>query len=106
MSSHPSGPVSVSAPAPPSLENVLRQAGFRGVVVVERLDLQPMTPQEADLARGIVELHEEEFTDEEISHAVLGVLESQERAGDPEGPVAAGTGGEQARGGPHAAPRP
>lgn len=77
MTSPPPGPRSVSAPAPPSLENVLRLAGFRGVVVVERLDGQPMTPEQADLARGIVELHEEEFTDEQIGQAVTKYLQRQ-----------------------------
>jgi hypothetical protein len=95
MSRHPSGPVSVSAPAPPSLENVLRLAGFHGVVVVERLDGQPMTPQQADLARGIVELHEEEFSNEEISQAVLQVLKKkQAHEGDHDPSAATGTASE------------
>lgn len=95
MSSKAPGPVSVSAPAPPSLANVLRLAGFQGVVVVERLDRQPMTPEQADLARGIVELHEEEFTDEEISQAVVQTLRkqsSEQPANEPQAPT--GTGGE------------
>lgn len=91
MSSQAPGPLSVSAPAPPSLANVLRLAGFQGVVVVERLDQQPMTPEQAELARGIVELHEEEFTDEEMSRAVVQALKKPS-ASEPQAPT--GTGGE------------
>lgn len=95
MSSKAPGPTSVSAPAPPSLANVLRLAGFQGVVVVERLDQQPMTPDQADLARGIVEMHEEEFSDEEISRAVAQTLKkqsSEQPASEHQAPT--GTGGE------------
>lgn len=36
---------------PPSLATALRAAGFRNVVVVERLDGQPLSPTEEALAR-------------------------------------------------------
>ena len=60
--SHPS--------VPPSLANVLKHAGFRGAVLLERLDGQPMSAADAELARAIVEMHEANITDEQISAAV------------------------------------
>ena len=68
---------SVRSPVPPSLASVLALAGFRGVVEVERLDGQPMTPEQADLARGIVDLHETDVSNEDLSRAVKTALASR-----------------------------
>lgn len=74
---------------PPSLANVLKHAGFRGVVVVERLDGQPLSPQDEQLARAIVEMHEADISDEQVAAAVRKTLD-QKKA--PLAPT--GTGGE------------
>lgn len=58
-----------SLPIPPSLATALEYAGFRGVLVVERLDGQPLSPQDEALARGIVEMHEANISDSEIATA-------------------------------------
>jgi hypothetical protein len=75
---------------PPSLATALRAAGFRGVVVVERLDGQPLSPAEETLARAIVEMHEQD-----VSNAELGALVRKALAAKDAPPLAAtGTGGE------------
>ena len=59
-----------SLPIPPSLATALEHAGFRGVLVVERLDGQPLSPQDEALARGIVEMHERDISNAEIGASV------------------------------------
>jgi hypothetical protein len=59
-------------------------AGFRGSVLVERADGQPMTEAQEALARGIVEHHEDKASDAEISRAVGAYLSRQKPpAGEP-----------------------
>ncbi len=75
---------------PPSLATALRAAGFRGVVVVERLDGQPLSPAEEALARGIVEMHERDISNAEIGATVRKALADKNAPPLP----ATGTGGE------------
>ena len=80
--SHPS--------VPPSLATALRAAGLRGVVVVERLDGQPLSPAEEALARGIVEMHERDISNAEIGASVRKAI--ADKKAPPLAPT--GTGGE------------
>lgn len=75
---------------PPSLATALRAAGFHGVVVVERLDGQPLSPAEEALARGIVEMHERDISNAEIGATVRKALADKNAPPLP----ATGTGGE------------
>lgn len=75
-------------PVPPSLAIALKHAGLRGVVTLERADGRPLTPQDEQLGRAIVEMHEADLSDQEVSAAARKALASK----PPLAPT--GTGGE------------
>lgn len=62
---------------PPSLAVALKAAGFRGVVVVERVDGAKMSPADETLAHAIVEMHEANISNGQISAAVREQLAAQ-----------------------------
>lgn len=59
-------------PAPPSVDVLLKAAGFRAALVVERADGRPLTAEDRALVGAMLEAHGdgEDISDEEICRAL------------------------------------